>query len=78
MLQGEGDPPGLNKFLDIAEDIATGMAALHGSNILFRGLQPSKLLFDMNGRVKITGFGNAVDVRAEPSATVRIFNGDPQ
>jgi serine/threonine protein kinase len=78
-LQGEGDPPGLSKFLDIAEDIATGMAAIHAKNTLFRGLQPSKLLFDVNGRVKITGFGHAANVRRdEPLASVRIFNGDLQ
>jgi serine/threonine protein kinase len=59
MLQGVQPLPTLSDLLDIGEDIARGMAAIHGEKIVFRGLKPAKLLVDHEGRVRIVGFGDA-------------------
>ncbi len=54
---------GLRKTLDIAVQIAGGLAAVHEAGIVHRDLKPDNILLTRDGRVKIVDFGLA-QVRA--------------
>lgn len=67
-VQGTETPLGLSAFLDIAEDTAACMASVH-EQIIFRGLNPAKLLLNLNGRVRLAGFANAELLSASQSSS---------
>jgi serine/threonine protein kinase/WD40 repeat protein len=60
---------GLRKTLDIAVQIASGVAAAHAAGIIHRDLKPDNILLTRDGRVKILDFGLAKLTPAQaPSA----------
>ncbi len=72
LLEGRPLAPveGTRKVLDLAVQIADGMAAAHAAEIVHRDLKPDNILVAPNGRVKILDFGVAQAIAGDPGGQV--------
>ncbi len=65
-LLAAGEPLATKKVLDIAVQIAEGLAKAHGSGIVHRDLKPENVMISRDGYVKILDFGLAKLTEAIP------------
>lgn len=59
----------VNQALDIIEQVAEGIRHAHENSIIHRDIKPANILVDDEGRVRITDFGLAKEVKAERAFT---------
>ncbi len=83
LLEGEslrsllkGKPVPVRKLIDIAAQVADGLAAAHSTGVVHRDLKPENIMLAKDGRVKILDFGLARQSRA--AATSRKATGEEE
>ena len=70
LLRRIGRLPG-DKALEIAGQVASGLAAAHGAGVLHRDLKPANVMLDGQGQVRLTDFGLAALAASLPGEDVR-------
>ncbi len=64
-------PTSLTEIVDIARQIAEGLAAAHAAGVVHRDLKPANVLLERGGRVVITDFGIARTLHVAGDASLQ-------
>ncbi len=62
----------LEKAVDVARQVCTGLAAAHGAGVLHRDLKPANIMLDGRGQVRLTDFGIAVAAETAKGLELRV------
>jgi serine/threonine-protein kinase len=65
----------LDKGLEIAQQLAAGLAAIHESGALHRNLNPANVILDGRGAVRMTGWGMPERAPSPPGAGAQSLRG---
>ncbi len=71
-----GQPIPVTEALQIARDVAQGLAAIHALDAVHRDLKPSNILFDKSGRAKMADLGLA-QIHGGPSLRSKLSQARP-
>ena len=63
--QMTGEPMNLRQVLDVAEQVASALAAAHEAGIVHRDIKPENIMVRRDGLVKVLDFGLAKQVRPD-------------
>lgn len=78
VIREEG-PLSAERALDIVKQVARALGEAHEHGIIHRDVKPSNILVDERGRVKVTDFGLAKNLRAGETVTeTGVFVGTPE
>jgi serine/threonine protein kinase len=75
---GDGRSAPLDQAVDIAAQIASGLAYAHGRGVVHRDVKPANIMVLADGRVKITDFGIARMRSAEVKTQTGMMLGSPR
>ena len=75
-------PMSIEEVVQVARDVAEGLASLHGRDIIHRDLKPSNILFDSQGNAKVADLGLAqlsggVSMRSRGDSRAPLHPGTP-
>jgi hypothetical protein len=70
-------PIGAAQAMRVIAGAAAGLAAAHQAGLVHRDIKPSNLLYDRNGRVKITDFGISQAAGSAPLTATGVLLGTP-
>ena len=77
-LMAVGQPLPLTRAVDIAAQVAEGLAYAHQNGVVHRDVKPANIMLSVTGRAKITDFGIARMRSAEVKTQTGIVLGSPR
>jgi hypothetical protein len=67
----EATAPALDRALELASDVASGLAAIHAQDVVHRDVKPGNVLVDRMGAAKVIDLGLALQVNLDQTRLTR-------